>query len=234
MGIGHVAVGLGLKKAQPEMNVGWLIFAALLADFLLGVFALLGLEQAHVPADYATRHYLTFTFPYSHGLVASLVWAVLAAAAIGAVVAAGPARRRRLALIIALAVISHFVLDGLVHVPELPLAGQDSYKFGLGLWDHPAVAVALEVVMTVAALVIYLKATRPRAAGGTWAMPVFVGLLALLMFMGQWRGTTLPTPRALAISWVMAPVLIAFLASLLDRLRAAPDAVTPAPGGPTS
>lgn len=43
--------------------MGLLIFGAFLADFLLGVFALFGLEQAHVPSDFASRHYLTFTFP---------------------------------------------------------------------------------------------------------------------------------------------------------------------------
>ena len=42
MGIGHVAIGLGLKRADPQINAGWLIFAALLPDFLLGLFALAG------------------------------------------------------------------------------------------------------------------------------------------------------------------------------------------------
>ena len=74
MGIGHAAVALGASRAEPRINVGLLIFAALLADFLLGIFAALGLEQAHVPPDYASRHYLTFTFPYSHGLVSLLIW----------------------------------------------------------------------------------------------------------------------------------------------------------------
>jgi hypothetical protein len=127
MGIGHAAVALGAARVAPRVNVGLLIFAAFLADFLLGVFAFLGLEQAHVPADYASRHYLTFTFPYSHGLVFLLLWGVL----LGALLCWVDRQRRVQAfLVIAALVLSHFVLDGLVHVPELPLAGPNSFKVG--------------------------------------------------------------------------------------------------------
>ena len=80
MGIGHIALGLACKRAEPRVNVGVFVFAALLADFLLGLFAFAGMETAHVPDDYAHLHYLTFTFPYSHGLAALLVWSALAAA----------------------------------------------------------------------------------------------------------------------------------------------------------
>ena len=43
MGIGHVAVALGATRAAPRLNVGWLVLAALLSDFLLGIFATFGL-----------------------------------------------------------------------------------------------------------------------------------------------------------------------------------------------
>ncbi len=69
MGVGHAALAAGAAKAFPRMNVGWLIVAAFLADLLLGIFAAMGLEHAIVPPDYATKHYLLFSFPYSHGLL---------------------------------------------------------------------------------------------------------------------------------------------------------------------
>jgi hypothetical protein len=78
MGIGHVAVGLALKRGDQKINVGWLVFAALLPDFLLGWFVLAGLESYAAPPNYASVHYLLFTFPWSHGLVADMVWAALA------------------------------------------------------------------------------------------------------------------------------------------------------------
>ena len=86
MGIGHAAVALGASRAEPRINVGLLVFAAFLADFLLGIFAAFGLERAHVPADFSTRHYLRFTFPYSHGMAPLLVWGIL----LGALLCWGP------------------------------------------------------------------------------------------------------------------------------------------------
>lgn len=74
---GHLAAGLVLKKMERRLNLGWLFFAALFHDFLLGILVLSGLEQIHIPTDFAQTHYLTFTFPYSHGLVASIIWSAL-------------------------------------------------------------------------------------------------------------------------------------------------------------
>ena len=101
MGIGHAAVALGASRAVPRVNVGLLIFAAFLADFLLGVFGALGLEHAHVPPDFATRHYLTFTFPYSHGLVPLLVWGTV----LGALLCWTDARNRSRAFFVIAALV---------------------------------------------------------------------------------------------------------------------------------
>jgi hypothetical protein len=128
MGIGHVALTLGAAKVTPRLNVGWLVFAALVSDFLLGVFALMGLEYATVPPDYAQRHYLLFTFPYSHGLLPLFLWAPVAGFLISRL---SKLDRKRVFLVIAAVVLSHFVLDGIVHVAGLPLAGGNSPKLGL-------------------------------------------------------------------------------------------------------
>jgi len=154
MGIGHAAVALGATRAEPRLNVGLLIFSAFLADFLLGIFAALGLEQAHVPPDFASRHYLTFTFPYSHGLVSLLLWGIL----LGGLLCWLDRRNRKKAfIVIAVLVLSHFVLDALVHVPELPLFGENSPKLGLALWNHLPLELSLETLMALAGLVIYWR-----------------------------------------------------------------------------
>jgi hypothetical protein len=82
----------------------------------LGVFGALGVERAHVPPDFSTRHYLTFTFPYSHGLVVLIGWGLL----FGAIFCWVDRQDRvRAFWVLAALVFSHFILDGLVHVPEL-------------------------------------------------------------------------------------------------------------------
>lgn len=216
MGIGHAAVALGASRAVPRINAGILIFAAFLADFLLGIFAALGMEQAHVPPDYATRHYLTFTFPYSHGLVPLIVWGILFAAIFCWV---DRQDRVRAFWILAALVFSHFILDGLVHVPELPMLGQNSPKVGLALWNHMPLELTLESLMALAGLVVYWSLT-----GGTkvsrWGMAVFVVLLTALTWT-QLFSTVPPTQSQLVPTWIMAPIVFSAIPYAFDRKRAA-------------
>jgi hypothetical protein len=195
MGVGHAALALGAAKAAPRVNVGWLVFAALLADFLLVVFATLGMEQAHVPADYPSRHYLTFTFPYSHGLVPLLFWGALCGLLVSWV--QGRERKRGF-LIVAALVVSDFLLDGLVHVVGLPLAGENSPKFGLALWKHMPLELTLETAMAAAGVAVYLRvAGSSGSTWNRWGIPIVMVLLTALTW-SQFFVTKPPMPLTLS------------------------------------
>jgi hypothetical protein len=216
MGVGHAAVALGASKFAPRLNVGWLVLAAFLADFLLGVFAYFGLEHATVPADYAAHRYLLFTFPYSHGFVPLLVWG----AAAGFLISLPRGEmRKQVFWVVAAVVVSHFFLDGLVHVAGLPLAGENSPKLGLGLWRNLPVELALESVMTLAAIAVYWKMAGSAApAVSRYGVPIFVVLLAALTWTQLFIATPPPVNK-LSYNWMIAPVLLSAVAWLLDRKR---------------
>jgi len=215
MGIGHVAVALGASRAAPRLNVGWLVFAALLADFLLGIFAALGMEHATVPTDYSHKHYLLFTFPYSHGLLALLLWATVFGYLISR---AFGVESRRVWLVVALVVLSHFLLDGIVHMAGLPLIGENSPKLGLGLWKNMPLALGLETVMAFAAIVIYWKHAEGSSVS-RYGMTIFVVLFAAMTWT-QLGLTTPPKSRELIVSWIVAPLILGAIAYGLDRKRA--------------
>jgi len=224
MGVGHAAVALAASRAAPRVNVGWLIFAAFLADFLLGVFALLGLEQASVPPEFAKRHYLLFDFPYSHGLVPLLLWGAIAGFVLSRL------RRNdatRAFLVVWALVVSHFVLDGLVHIAGLPILGDRSPKLGLGLWNHLPLELALETLMTVAGVVVYWKAAGRNAAWSRWGIAIFMTVLAALTWT-QLFSSAPPDPSKLPPFWILAPVIFAGLALAIDRTRAARAGTAPA------
>ena len=216
MGVGHAAVALGASRVAPRVNVGILVFAAFLADFLLGIFGAFGMERAQVPPDYATRHYLTFTFPYSHGLVPLIVWGIL----FGAIFCwVDRQDRPRAFWVMAALVFSHFLLDGLVHVPELPLLGQNSPKVGLALWNHMPLELTLETVMALAGVAVYWRfkgATRVNQ----WGMTVFMVLLTALTWT-QLFSTTAPTQSQLVPTWIIAPIVFSAIPYALDRKRIA-------------
>lgn len=216
MGVGHAAVALSASRAEPRINVGILIFAAFLADFLLGIFGAFGLEQAHIPPDFATRHYLTFTFPYSHGFVSLLVWGIL----LGALLCRLDRRNRKLGFfVIAALVFSHFILDALVHVPELPLLGQNSPKIGLALWNHLPLELTLESLMALAGLAVYWT-----LAGGSnvsrWGVAIYALLLTALTWT-QLFATQPPNRSQLVPTWIIAPLVFAAIPYAFDRKRAA-------------
>jgi hypothetical protein len=104
------------------MNVGVFIAAALLLDFLLWLFVLVGWESVSIPSDFASTHQPEFAFPYSHGLLAVVFWSCLAGF-LAFVVCSHLRTRWRAAAPVALAALSHWALDALVHRPELPVAG---------------------------------------------------------------------------------------------------------------
>lgn len=215
---GHLAAGLALKQVGRRLNLGWLFFAALFHDFLLGILVLLGLEQIHVPAGFAQAHYLTFTFPYSHGLAASLIWSLLA---FGITYAALPRwtskERNQAGLAIALAVFSHFVLDWLVHIPDLPLLGKDSLKIGLGLWITPLFALALESALVLAGFITYLVAVKPKGGLARWGLGLLLLLVTALTVSGTLFAETPPPAAGAAMSWIFQPFLISGLAYWFDK-----------------
>ena len=226
MGVGHVALALGAARATPRLNVGWLVFAALVSDFLLGIFGLMGLEHASVPPDYPQRHYLLFTFPYSHGLLPLFVWAAIAGLLISRL---SNLDRTRVFFVIAAVTLSHFVLDGIVHVAGLPLAGENSPKFGLGLWNHLPFELSLESLMAIIGVIVYLRLAGRESPGlSRYGMPIFVAVVTLLTW-SQLFAKTAPPPQQLVPAWIFVPLVFSVLAYGLDRGRVRGLATVPKP-----
>ena len=108
---GHLGAGLLLKRTERKVSLGWLFFGAMLLDILFWLRVLAGVESVPVPKNLGTMADLTFEFPYSHGLVASLGWS-LVLFMIGCFVwRRYPQPWLAGALVLATAVFSHFALD---------------------------------------------------------------------------------------------------------------------------
>lgn len=215
---GHLAAGLVLKKMERRINLGWLFFAALFHDFLLGILVVLGLEQIHIPANFAQTHYLTFTFPYSHGLTASIIWSLLGFGITYAVLPRWSSKERKQAgLAIALAVFSHFVLDWFVHIPEMPLLGDNSPKLGLSLWNNLPLALGLEVGLVLIGFIYYLIMVKPKTNLAKYGVAALMVLITTLTVTGQIFAETPPPATGAAMSWILQPFLICGLAYWFDR-----------------
>jgi hypothetical protein len=213
MGVGHLAIGLMLKRADPGINLGLLFFLVFLSDFLLGVFYYAGMERAIVPGGFSDLHYLTFNFPYSHGLVASFIWSALTFGLAFLLWRKGD--KLKAALVMAFAVFSHFILDAMVHVPGLPVVGENSQKIGLRLWENMTLALTLEMMLVVIGIVLYLGVANKNFRG-RWGVPILVVIFALLTIMGM-TSSEAPEMSALGIGWLVIPPVTGTIAYWLDR-----------------
>jgi hypothetical protein len=79
--------------------------------------------------------FLLIDFPYSHGLTATIVWSLFIFALIMLFWPNITANKSKVALTLIIAFTSHFLLDLLVHVPEIPVWNSNSIKLGLSLWN---------------------------------------------------------------------------------------------------
>ena len=213
---GHIGAALIIARVERRINVGALIFAALLLDVVLWLLVIVGLESVSIPRDFAVTHLLQFNFPYSHGLLASLVLSVLASVF---VVVWCPDLQDvcvRVAAVVSLAVFSHWLLDVLVHLPQLPLLGPDSVKVGLGLWKSMPLALAVETAIVLLGLCLYLPAarmTRLRKIGFT-ALSLLVVAFTLL---GMSVAPAPPSAIALAVSSELTIIMVCGLFFWLAR-----------------
>ena len=144
---GHYGVSFAAKSVDKTIPLWVLFIAVQLLDVFWSLFVLLGVEKVRiVPGITASNPLDLYYMPYTHSLVAAVLWSL------GAYLAYRLIRRfgasRRAALLVALAVLSHWILDLVVHRPDLPVY-DDTLKAGLGLWNYRAAAFLLEVALEV-------------------------------------------------------------------------------------
>jgi len=193
MFLGHFAVGMAAKRMAPRTSAGALILGATFLDLLWPILLLLGVETVRiVPGITKTSPFDFVSYPWSHSLLMAIVWSLMI----------GHLYRMRTGnvkggLVVSLCVVSHWVLDVLVHRPDLPLVPWGGPKVGLGIWNSLWGTLALEGAMFVAGIAIYVRTTRARDRVGSIAFWCFVGFLALAYFASS---SAPPPPNAAAIA----------------------------------
>jgi membrane-bound metal-dependent hydrolase YbcI (DUF457 family) len=210
--IGHFGLALAAKKVAPKPSLGTLVLAAQLVDGVWPVFLLLGWETAEIVPGITTVTPLLFkSYPYTHSLVAGVVWGALLGGAYYAL-----RRDRGGALWLAALVISHWLLDFVVHRPDLPL-WPGGPRVGLGLWNSLPATLAVEFGLFGAGVWLYLNATRSRDRWGSVLLWLFVATLVVI-YLGIVFGPPPPSVRVLALSGLLGWLFVAW-AYGIDRHR---------------
>jgi membrane-bound metal-dependent hydrolase YbcI (DUF457 family) len=215
MFVGHYGPSFAIKSLRPAIPL-WLLFIAVqIVDVAWAVLILLGVEKVRiVPGITASNPLDLYYMPYTHSLVAAIFWSVAVAVFVWLLPSVAT---RAAAVWVGAAVFSHWVLDLLVHRPDLPLY-DDTMKVGLGLWNYPTVALALESALLFGGMILYLRVTKPINAIGRVGLPIF-GVLMLAIQSYVFFGPPPASPAAAAITALASYVVFAVIAEWLARQR---------------
>jgi hypothetical protein len=102
------------------------------------------------------------------------------------------------AIVVALLVPSHWVLDAVVHQPDLPLYPGGAARFGLGLWSSPIASIVVEAILFLVGLAVYASVTRARDRIGRFG---FLGLAAFLVVLYVFSIVGPPPPDVTVLAW---------------------------------
>ena len=203
MFVGHLAVALGAKRSAPNVNLGWLMVGVSALDLIWPIFLITGVEHATIaPGTTAFTPIVFDSYPWSHSLAMAVVWGVvLAAIAKAARLQVSPG------LLIAL-VVSHWGLDFVTHVPDLPLWPGNSPRYGLALWNSIPATIAIEGAMWIAGIAIYMRTVGRSGRRLGWPFWSFVALCTFMWVTGPYSPPP-PSEKSLGwfalIGWIIIP-----------------------------
>jgi len=213
--VGHFAVGFASKRLAPSASLATLIAASVFLDVLFTVLLLTDVEHVRVAADVTqVMPFDAHDYPWSHGLLMSMVWGIVLAAT-------HFARKRNpaVAVVLGVGVFSHFILDWITHRSDMPLFPGGSTRVGLGLWNHRVATLLVEGALFVAGVALYATGTRARDRSGTIGLWLYVALLSAVYLASIFGPPPTDLTRAAMVSLV-ANLLFVWVA-WFDRHREA-------------
>lgn len=218
MFVGHYAASLAAKAIEPRGPLWSYVIAAQAIDIGWGALVMAGVEKVRIDPSLPGSALDLYHMPYTHSLPAVLAWSLAGLAL---------ARLARLpwgaAVAIAVTVFSHWLLDLLVHRPDLELWFGGA-KVGLGLWNYPVPEQAVEIGLLGLAASAWAW-SRGRGGRSLWPVLVFLAVLVAVQIIamvmpgggGGGGGTA-----GLGATAVAVYLLVALIAWAVDRPRRLP------------
>jgi len=194
MFIGHFGVGFAGKKIDKSASLGTYFMAAQWIDLVWPILLLLGVEKVAIePGISAVSPFDFVYYPITHSLLGVIIWGVLFGVVYFLI-----KKKLKTAIILGALVVSHWVLDLIVHIPDLLLIPGLDIKVGLGLWNSFIGTLLVEGLIFVAGVYLYLKTTKAKNKTGTFALWGLIVFLVLI-HIGNLIGPPPDSVQAIAI-----------------------------------
>jgi hypothetical protein len=223
---GHVcwnySIAFAAKSERNKIPL-WVLFVVVqFLDYIWATLVLLGVEKLRVIKGFIAGSMLDSYFhPYSHSLIAAMAWSAIAVLLYQPLCSwLGYSYRKSAALIVGLAVFSHWILDLIAHPRDLAIY-DNRWKVGFGLWNYRDPEFALEIALLAGGIILYL-ARNVMPAIRKKAIVVFGIFLVIIQVGDTYVPRTPLTAKATAMGvWIFYTlfVLVAFLVEKIGRRR---------------
>jgi len=211
MFVGHYGVAFAAKSERNKIPLWVLFIAVQFLDYIWATLVLLEIEKLRVIKGFTAGSMLDSYFhPYSHSLITAIAWSGVAALVYKRVWHAKASNTA--ALILGVAVFSHWILDFIAHPRDLPIYDNE-WKVGLGMWDYRDPEFALEIALVVSGIIVYPTRNVMTAIRRT-AVIAFGIALVVVQIGDTYVPRTPLTDKATAMGvWIFYTlfVIVAFL-----------------------
>ncbi len=213
MFVGHYAAAMAAKAIEPKAPMWTLAAASQLVDIGWSAFIITGVEHACVDPSLPGSTLVLDYMPWTHSLPAALAWSagaallvmVLLHLPIWASVAVG------------LTVFSHWLLDLLVHRPDLAL-WPGGERVGLALWNYPVIEQAVEIGLIAICGAAWV-ASRKTLGRFAWPAIAFIGFLVVLQIVAMLSPQPEGPLEAASGATILAIYLVVVIVAALTDLR---------------
>ncbi|MDZ4691114.1 hypothetical protein [Terricaulis sp.] len=215
MFVGHYAAAFAAKAIEPKAPMWTLAAAAQLVDIGWSAFIITGIERASVDPALPGSTLVLEHMPWTHSLPMALAWSVGAALLVKLLLRPP----MWASAVVGLTVFSHWLLDLLVHRPDLELwIGGD--EVGFALWNYPVPEQALEIGLLAVCGAAWV-ASRKTLGRFAWPAIAFIGFLVALqivaMLSPQPAGPLPPDSGVMILAIYLVVVALAALTDLRGK-----------------
>ncbi len=216
MFVGHYAAAFALKGKEKGASLGMLFIATQFVDILFFPFVLAGFENLKFVKNFtAVNDFNMDYYPFTHSLMGAVFWSLLFYALYYFIITK---KNKNIAIVMAIAIVSHWFTDLIVHTPDLPLIDGEP-KFGLGIWNNKLATYCTEAVLLLGSLFYYLKKTTANSNIGKYAASGFVAFLLAINYLNLYVLPANDDITSLTISALFFYFLFALIAYFIDKKR---------------
>jgi hypothetical protein len=209
MFVGHYAAAFAAKAAAPKAPLWSLAVACQLVDVGWSLFIATGVEHARADPSLPGSTLVLYDMPWTHSLPAAIAWS-LGGALLVKLLLKLPTWA---SIVTGLTVFSHWLLDLLVHRPDLEL-WPGGERIGFALWNYPVPEQAVEIGLLAVCGAIWV-ASRKTLGRTAWPAVILIAFYVVL----QLAAMLMPPPAGeLGVATGMTVLAVYAVAALAAGL----------------